>query len=100
MPKTLTDSSVMNNHSVHGKNMTPLTNSERFLLAVAYLEAMQVEDDEQAILIKNSVSTEDFMMGMTVLSESIYTVYEQKTGEGKKLIAFLRQFGQTMQQKD
>lgn len=74
-----------------------LTRAERFLMAVSYLEAASVmEDDSQAELIRASMTPYDFLGGMTVLSQTIYTIYETKTGEGAALIAFLRQFGNAM----
>jgi hypothetical protein len=73
-----------------------LTNSERFLMCLAYLEATDKGDIEQATLIQSSMTPYDFTAGMTVLCRSIFTLYTTKTGEGPDLIKFLRQFGNTM----
>lgn len=77
-----------------------LKRSERFLLALAYLEATMEDDLQKADLIMKSTPPAEFLMGLTVLNQSLYMMYEVSGGDGATLIRHLREFGQSMQTKE
>lgn len=93
----------MNEHNE--PRLTPpessLTNAERFLFAVAYLEAATNDEEEVARLIRASIPEYDFLAGMSVLTQTLYTLYTTKVAEeGDELITFLRNFGNTMREAE
>jgi hypothetical protein len=73
-----------------------LSSSERFLMAIAYVEALVKQDIPQADLVKKSMSDHDFAAGMTMVASTIYTMYKAKNDEGTDLFEFLRHLGNTM----
>jgi len=74
----------------------PLTQSERFMLALSYMEAVIKDDQQMAALVQKSMTSHEFMAGVGVLSPILFTLYEQKTGEGEELLQLLRQLGNKM----
>lgn len=91
----------MEGTSLMSEKTEALTRAERFLMAVSYLEAASAaKDTGQAQLVRDSMTDNDFLEGMTVLNQVIYTLYNQKIGEGETLIVFLRQLGNFMKMEE
>jgi hypothetical protein len=78
------------------EDRVPLTQSERFMLALSYMEAVVKDDKQTAALVQKDMTPHEFMAGVGVLSPIIFTLYEQKTGEGEELLQLLRQVGHKM----
>jgi hypothetical protein len=78
------------------EDRVPLTQSERFMLTLSYLEAVIKDDKQMAALVQQDMTPREFMAGAAILTPIIFTLYEQKTGEGEELLQLLRQLGNKM----